>query len=174
MRRALVVLGAVALAGCVTTGPWGRKPDATADLMSAGGKKVGTAALFDESGKVRLVVDATGLDPGKHGIHFHAVGMCQDPAFTTAGPHFNPGGKKHGLDGPDGPHAGDLPNLEADKDGKAHYDVTTDRVTLGPGAGSLFQPGGTALVLHAKEDDQKTDPSGNSGDRLACGVIRKS
>ena len=96
------------------------------------------------------------------------------PAFTTAGPHFNPAGRKHGLDGADGPHAGDLPNLEADKDGKAHYDVTTDRVTLGPGPASLFNADGTAVVIHAREDDQKTDPAGNSGDRLACGVVRKT
>jgi len=174
MTKALLVLWAVALAGCATSGSWGRRPDATADLMSAGGRKIGTAALFDEKDKVRLVVDATGLDPGKHGIHFHAVGQCQDPAFTTAGPHFNPAGRKHGLDGADGPHAGDLPNLEADKDGRAHYDVTTDRVTLGPGPASLFNADGTAVVIHAKEDDQKTDPAGNSGDRLACGVVRKT
>ena len=119
MRKALLVSWAIALVGCATSGSMGRKPDAAADLMTAGGKKIGTAALFDEKDKVRLVVDVTGLDPGKHGIHFHAVGQCQDPAFTTAGPHFNPVGKKHGLDAADGPHAGDLPNLEADKDGKA-------------------------------------------------------
>ncbi|MBI4010743.1 MAG: superoxide dismutase family protein [Candidatus Rokubacteria bacterium] len=167
---------ALALAGCAMApgggGP-GTGPTATADLKNAQGQSVGTATLTGQDGKVRLVVQARGLTPGKHGIHIHAVGRCEPPAFTSAGGHYNPLSRKHGLESADGAHAGDLPNLEADGNGNARYEATTDRITLRDGPLSVFDGDGSALVIHEKDDDQKTDPTGNSGGRVACGVIEK-
>jgi Cu-Zn family superoxide dismutase len=110
-----------------------------------------------------------------HGIHFHQNPKCDGPDFKSAGPHFNPDGKKHGLQSPDGHHAGDMMNLTVESNGKAKAKLTDADVSLGDGTNShsLFSNGGTALVIHAKEDDMKTDPSGNSGDRIACGAITK-
>jgi Cu-Zn family superoxide dismutase len=101
----------------------------------------------------------------------HAVAKCEPPGFTSAGPHLNPTNKKHGLQNPEGPHAGDMQNITVGKNGKAKAELKDDRVTMGEGPNSVFANGGTALVIHAKADDLKTDPSGNSGDRIACGVI---
>ena len=101
------------------------------------------------------------------------MGRCDPPQFTSAGAHFNPASKQHGTQNPAGPHAGDLPNLEVAASGEGGIDATTKLVTLGPGPTSLLGPAGTSLVVHAAADDYKTDPSGNSGDRIACGVITK-
>jgi superoxide dismutase, Cu-Zn family len=148
-------------------------PGATARMSDAQGQPVGTATLAERDGKVHLLVQARGLTPGEHGIHLHAVGRCDPPGFTTAGDHFNPTSRKHGLEAPDGPHAGDLPSLRADADGTARYEATTDRVTLSGGTRTVFDADGTAVVIHARTDDQRTDPSGNSGDRVVCGVIER-
>jgi superoxide dismutase, Cu-Zn family len=173
MRPTLVLGSGLILAGCaMMTGESGRPgARATAELRDAGGRTVGTATLTERPGGVRIVVQAQGLSPGKHGIHIHAVGRCDPPQFTSAGDHFNPHARKHGLETPEGPHAGDLPNLAAGQDGNARYDVTIDRITLRDGRTSLFDADGSSLVIHEKEDDQRTDPTGNSGDRVACGVI---
>ena len=171
MRTVTSLIGGLALAGGATM--MGGGPSATADLKDARGQSVGTARFTEQGGKVRIELQAKGLTPGKHGIHIHAVGSCEPPAFTSAGGHYNPLGRKHGLETPDGAHAGDLPNLEADASGNARYEATTDRITLQDGLLSVFDGDGSALVIHAKEDDQKTDPTGNSGDRVACGVITK-
>ena len=173
MRKAVGVLCGIVLAGCASSGGVGRGHGAVAELMSGAGKQYGTATFDEGGGKVRIVVDAEGLSPGKHGVHIHAIGSCQDPAFMSAGGHFNPTAKKHGLDSVEGPHGGDLPNLEADRSGKVHHDVTTDRITLTAGNRSIFDADGSALVIHEKEDDQKTDPAGNSGGRTLCGVIKR-
>lgn len=146
---------------------------AKAELKDAQGKVVGTATLGEVAGGVKIALKASGLKPGDHGLHIHAVGKCEPPAFTSAGGHFNPGNKKHGKQNPEGAHAGDLPNLKVGADGTGSIEVTAGGVTLKGGAGSLFQPGGTALVVHADPDDEKTDPTGNSGARVACGVISK-
>ena len=149
---------------------------ATAELRDATGKAVGTARLTGEStGAVRLVVHVDGMTAGDHGIHFHAVGSCGAPgdsvAFAAAGGHHNPLTRKHGLENPDGPHAGDLPNLPVGANGSGDLDTRTALATLRDGPTTLLDANGSALVVHAAADDQKTDPSGNSGARVACGVL---
>jgi Cu-Zn family superoxide dismutase len=121
---------------------------------------------------VHLVVDVAGLKPGRHGIHLHAVGTCTAPDFKSAGGHFNPSGKVHGRSNPAGHHGGDLPNLDVAADGRGHLDATLDGVSMGGGPDSILHEGGTALVIHADPDDEATDPAGNSGARIACGVVK--
>ena len=148
---------------------------ASAQLKNASGQVVGSAQFFqDGQGVVQVKVDVTGLPAGSHGIHIHTVGKCDPPDFTTAGGHFNPGAKKHGLLNPEGPHAGDLPVLTVDASGGGSLQTATNRVTIAAGAVSVLDSDGSALVIHAAADDQLTDPTGNSGARIACGVIAKA
>ena len=144
---------------------------ATAVLRDTSGRTVGTALFSGTATGVRITLTANGLPAGPHGIHIHAVGQCEAPEFTSAGGHFNPTGHQHGLRNPQGPHAGDLPNLTAAANGTASYSATNAMVTLGAGANSLFDADGSALVIHASADDEVTDPTGNSGGRIACGTI---
>lgn len=148
-------------------------PSAHADIVNGQGQKIGTAKLAQTSAGVQFDLNVSQLPPGMHGIHVHTAGKCETPGFASAGGHFNPDMKKHGKDNPDGPHAGDLTNLEVGADGAAKTTFVSAGVTLGDGPNSLFHDGGTALVIHEKVDDYKTDPSGNSGARIACGVIQK-
>lgn len=146
---------------------------ANADFMNAQGQKIGTAQIRPSGNGIEIDLTVSQLPPGTHGVHFHNVGKCDAPDFTTAGSHFNPTAKKHGKENAAGPHAGDLLNIEVAADGTAKATLVDPNVTLGTGPNSLFHEGGTALVIHAAADDYKTDPSGNSGARIACGVITR-
>jgi Cu-Zn family superoxide dismutase len=158
------------IAGCGDTGPLSAK----SVLVDAKGQKVGEATLTEVPQGVKIVLKVEKLPPGVHAFHIHEKGVCATPDFASAGGHFNPFGKKHGLKSSMGPHAGDLPNLYVGPDGKGALEATATLVTLQEGKpNSLFIPGGTSLVLHENPDDDFTDPAGNAGARIACGVISK-
>jgi Cu-Zn family superoxide dismutase len=190
MKRYITAM--VALACCVLVpvafaqcgGSYGKGPSGkghqVVELKNAKGESVGKATLAKKGDGVAIKLDVRNLPPGEHAVHVHQMAKCEaDPnapqdAFKSAGPHFNPGAKKHGLENPEGPHAGDMPNFTVGQDGTAKTTVANPRVTLDESASnSVYAGGGTALVIHAKADDMKTDPAGNAGDRIACGLIAK-
>jgi len=148
-------------------------PAAYADIVSPVEEKLGTAKFFPVDGGVKVELDVIQQVPGLHAIHILSVGKCEGPDFTSAGPRFNPYGKEHGAMNPEGPHAGDLPNVEAGLDGHLRGTIVVKGVTLAEGPDSLFHPGGTAIVIDEGPDDYKNDPDGASGIHVACGVIQE-
>jgi superoxide dismutase, Cu-Zn family len=148
-------------------------PAALARLVDDKGQAVGSAVFSQErGGGVRILVEVVGLAPGDHAVHIHEVGRCEPPAFESAGAHFNPTKAEHGTSNPRGPHAGDLPDVTVNTEGKGHMEVTAKLVTLNKKVpASLLDADGSAIVIHERADDKRTDPSGNSGTRIACGVI---
>ena len=144
---------------------------ASAELRDPNGQVVGSATFAQEAGGVRVSAQVRNLPPGPHGIHVHAVGRCDPPDFMSAGGHFNPTARQHGLRNPQGPHAGDLPNLTIAANGTGAFQAVNALITLAPGTNSLFDADGSALVIHADPDDEVTDPTGNSGGRIACALI---
>ncbi|TXK85802.1 superoxide dismutase family protein [Paenibacillus sp. N3.4] len=174
-----VSLGLLVLSGCQTVKSMATSEAAplpaeiNVPIMGSNGQSIGQARLMPVADGVRIDVRVSGLTPGKHGIHFHEKAICEAPSFDSAGAHFNPFKKQHGFLNPKGPHAGDLPNLIVDEQGNGNFNAVTKAVVLLPHKpNSLLQSGGASLIIHEKEDDLKTDPTGNSGKRIACGVVK--
>lgn len=179
LSGATVVLASLLAGGCSRSSTSTAPPvlQASAVLRNAQGTILGTAVFSQASnGKVSLEIGVAGLAEGLHGMHLHTVGSCDSSgstAFGAAGGHFNPFEKQHGLENPSGSHAGDLPNLEVGSDGYGEMEIELPASLIGTGPATLFDPDSSAIVIHANADDQRTDPSGNSGGRVACGVLTR-
>ena len=178
MRKiGLVVTAAAMMTGCSMFGGGGsREPEpvarARAELRNAAGASLGQVTLDNTARGVLITASLSGLPPGTHGFHFHEIGQCT-PTFEAAGEHFNPTGRQHGLRNPAGAHAGDLPNLQVPESGTVRVELLASEVSLGRGKGNLLDSNGSALVVHTFADDHTSEPSGNSGTRIACGVIQR-
>jgi Cu-Zn family superoxide dismutase len=166
MRSSAPLIAIVLLAGCAYPEPVGGPP---IPLVDQAGQSVGTVSAWQTAGGVGIRILASGLPHGIHGIHVHSAGRCDGPKFESAGSHWNPASRKHGLSNPAGPHGGDLPNVTVAANGVLSTIVTVPGASLS--AGSLADADGAALVIHAGADDNVTDPSGNSGDRIACAIL---
>lgn len=168
-----ILLVALALAISAVPAHAADTATAKAELRNAEGKTVGTATLAALPGGVRLQLAVKDLPPGPKALHIHENGVCEAPTFSSAGRHFNPNGRAHGWHDAKGPHAGDAPNLIVGPDGRSEIEIILERVRLDDSERGLFKKGGTAIVLHAEDDDYASQPAGNAGPRIACGVIRR-
>jgi Cu-Zn family superoxide dismutase len=167
--RKWLLMGAVLLAGCGSASGDDDNLVGRVRFMDTQGQPAGEAWLFAENGNLRVTVDVAGLTDGDHGIHFHAVGACSPPTFSSAGGHFNPTNRQHGRLNPNGPHLGDLPNVER---GRTRVSITATGLQIS-GPNGLLDGDGAALVIHQAPDDLRTDPAGNSGARIRCGVVER-
>lgn len=166
--QAVPVNGAVGTFGTSTTGA-GMMQDAA--LRTADGRQVGNVSMRDEGGTTILTVSVRDIPQGTHGMHIHAVGRCEGPTFESAGAHWNPQNRQHGTENPQGPHAGDLQNIEVGQVGTGGVTANLRNVALRDGMTPLLDEDGAALIIHAQADDYRTDPGGGSGDRIACAVL---
>ncbi|WP_245833117.1 superoxide dismutase family protein [Oceanobacillus timonensis] len=166
----LSLLILVLLSGCLLP----HENSETVEMYNTDGDRVGTARLNETDGGVAVNVEVEGLSPGFHAIHVHEYGKCEEPDFSSSGNHFNPDGKNHGLLRTDGPHIGDLPNIEANGDGFVQEELMIEEATLKQGKNSLIADNGTSLIIHDGVDDGMSQPAGDSGERIVCGVISKS
>ena len=165
----------IGFAGCATDRNDGDDDNLSAvaaDLKDASGRSVATASLTQSGESLQVRIVATALPPGAHGAHVHSVGACDAPDFASAGPHWNPTGRLHGTQNPQGPHRGDMPNLLVGTDGRGTLEFVIPAGAIARGENRLLDQDGAALVIHAAADDYRTDPSGNSGARIACGVLQ--
>jgi Cu-Zn family superoxide dismutase len=171
--RHLVLVSAAALTGCAT--PQTHVATPTGQLVRVDHVAIGEVRVIDDQSGSRIHIEATGLPPGVHAVHLHAVGGCDGPGFAAAGPHWNPTHRQHGHDNPAGHHEGDLGNVNVDPDRGLHTDLIATDVRLRAAKGSMGREisdaDGTAFIIHASPDDERTDPSGNSGERIACAVV---
>ncbi len=165
-------LSALLVAGCVPSVSGGMKAAAGADLVDATGQPAGTAIVTESTDGLWLDVSVKGATAGPHGLHVHTVGKCEAPDFVTAGGHWNPTAHQHGHKNPQGPHAGDAPNLIANEKGAGRLKTWLGAGLVATGATPLLDADGAAVVLHADADDEMTDPTGKSGKRILCGVLR--
>ncbi|TFI57378.1 superoxide dismutase family protein [Sphingomonas parva] len=179
MKLGTLILGSavLALGACATGGDEGSpQSDAgpasvSAEIRDATGRVVAQSTAEEVGDGIRVRVESVALPQGAYGAHVHVTGRCDPPAFTTAGPHWNPTGRQHGKDNPQGMHKGDLPNLLVGTDGRGSFEYTIPDASLTGGASALLDADGAAVVVHQSADDYRTDPSGNSGNRIACGVL---
>ena len=171
MKVRLAVAVAVAmLAACATIEPGGDVGDAAAVLAEPGGRPIGRAVISQHEGEARVLVEIERLAAGTYGAHIHRTGRCEAPNFDSAGAHWNPTGQQHGFSNPSGRHRGDLPNIVVGADGRGRLAFAI-RGAIVAGEEGIVDDDGAAIVIHARRDDYRTDPSGNSGPRIACGVL---
>jgi Cu-Zn family superoxide dismutase len=168
-----LLLASVTIVMALSLSAFAKSKQVKAEVKDATGKSVGWAMIKPAGSGIEVNLSLDHMPPGEHAVHIHQNAKCDAPDFKSAGGHFNPDSKQHGLKNPDGPHAGDLENFTVNAEGKAHVKILDKNVDLGDDPHSMFANGGTAIVIHAKPDDMQTDPSGNSGDRIACAMITK-
>jgi Cu-Zn family superoxide dismutase len=178
MKSLIVLALALGATGCMMDGATRAGAargglGASAEIVDARGVAKASARLIPVRGGIRVEINARGMAPGTYGAHIHTIGRCDPPGFESAGGHWNPTSRQHGAANPQGRHLGDLPNLQIDAKGNGRLIFATEDASLGGGANPLLDADGAAIVIHAQADDHRTDPSGNSGARIACGIIHQ-